>query len=346
MPWTIPQFSRNQVNRAGAILIDPEASVADREWAFAVINNWRSSHHFPLNAFQNTLRNKAKNIYKDSLIAQRIKRLSSIAQKLRDNPTMKLSQMQDIGGCRAVVGSVTSVDKLVDVYKTSGLKHELAEEYDYIRNPKPSGYRSFHLVYRYNSHRKDIYNRLKIEVQLRSLLQHAWATAVEVVDTITDQALKSSRGKRDWLRFFSLMGTAIALLERAPPVPDTPTEDVELRKQLVGLANDLQVESRLDTYTAVFDPPSQVMGEIKAKHHKYFLLDLDLKTKRIRFWSYPARELERASSDYLDAERDAAGSADIVLVSVDSLAALRRAYPNYFLDTHLFIQEVQKAIAG
>ena len=37
--------------------------------------------------------------------------------------------------------------------------------------------------------------------------------------------------------------------------------------------------------------------------------------------------------------------ADVVLVSVDSMAALRRAYPNYFLDTRAFLEAVKAAVA-
>lgn len=36
---------------------------------------------------------------------------------------------------------------------------------------------------------------------------------------------------------------------------------------------------------------------------------------------------------------------DVVLVSVESLAALRRAYPNYFLDTEVFLDIVRAAVA-
>ena len=37
---------------------------------------------------------------------------------------------------------------------------------------------------------------------------------------------------------------------------------------------------------------------------------------------------------------------DAVLVSVDSISSLRRAYPNYFLDTHVFIEAVKEAVSG
>jgi hypothetical protein len=33
-----------------------------------------------------------------------------------------------------------------------------------------------------------------------------------------------------------------------------------------------------------------------------------------------------------------------VLVSVDSVASLRRAYPNYFADTHMFLEIVSEAL--
>jgi hypothetical protein len=40
------------------------------------------------------------------------------------------------------------------------------------------------------------------EIQLRSRLQHAWATTVETVDTFTRQAIKTGGGKAEWRRFF------------------------------------------------------------------------------------------------------------------------------------------------
>ncbi len=57
------------------------------------------------------------------------------------------------------------------------------------------------------------------------------------------------------------------------------------------------------------------------------------------------KELDKASRDYLAAEKAIAGSSgDAVLVSVDSMAALRRAYPKYFLDTKRFVEALTHAI--
>ena len=73
---------------------------------------------------------------------------------------------------------------------------------------------------------------LQIEIQLRSRLQHQWATAVETVGTFIGDELKSNRGDQGWLRFFALMSSAIALSERTPLVPDTPTNQPEIVEEI------------------------------------------------------------------------------------------------------------------
>jgi ppGpp synthetase/RelA/SpoT-type nucleotidyltranferase len=113
------------------------------------INNWRAALAHPLNTFQMNLRRSATRVDSEALIAQRTKRLVSIEAKLKRFPKMKLSQMQDIGGCRAVVKSVAAVRKLVSFYLgESAIKHQRASIDDYIAKPQPTGYRGIHLVYR------------------------------------------------------------------------------------------------------------------------------------------------------------------------------------------------------
>jgi (p)ppGpp synthase/HD superfamily hydrolase len=178
MAWAIPQYSREKVNQCARVLTDEEIHLETMEdvqrvdEAFTVVGNWRSSHSFPLNTFKIGLLRKANQVDEHSLVAQRLKRLSSITAKLRRFPEMKLTQMQDIAGCRAIVSSVKEVYDLVKLYKRSEIKHKLVHEDDYIQHPKPSGYRSVHLIYGYYGDKKITYNTLKVEMQLRSTLQH------------------------------------------------------------------------------------------------------------------------------------------------------------------------------
>jgi hypothetical protein len=316
----------------------------DLSQALEIINNWRSSHSFPLNTFQVTLRRKAQEADPRPLIAQRIKRLSSIAYKLHRFPGIRLSRMQDIGGCRAVLGSVSQVRALRDIYRHSDLRHTLVREKDYISAPKPDGYRSLHLIYRYYSNRTEQYNGLQIEIQLRSRLQHLWATAVETVGTFLQQALKASQGEEDWLRFFALMGSAFAIREHTPLVADTPHSNPDLVAELRELARRLDVKNRLQAYGAAL----HITEGPGANRARFFLLELNPGHNVLTIHGYTQDALARATTEYLNVERRLSGQpgAEAVLVSVDSLRALKRAYPNYFLDTRAFVEAVDQAISA
>lgn len=328
----------------------------DGQQALNIINNWRSSHAFPLNAFHVTLRGRAKKIDPTALTSQRLKRLPSIAAKLMRFPDMKLSQMQDLGGCRAVVRSIAEVDKLVASYNRARAKnpkgrHEFLHTKDYISDPKPDGYRSYHMIYRYRSRARkhQPYNGLKIEIQIRTKLQHAWATAVEIISTFTGQALKSNIGDECWKRFFTLMSNDIAVREGRPLVPGTPVDPKEVVAELRDLVNRLQVKTALTGWGKGVNIAMELPKQ-GSKHNKFhtYLMVLDSQEKRIRVRGFLPAELLRAQEEYLTSEKDNVDKPWIqsVLVSVETIAALRRAYPNFYLDAVAFSEAVDRAIAG
>jgi ppGpp synthetase/RelA/SpoT-type nucleotidyltranferase len=336
MTWTATKYSNAEVDKAGTALASNNASRTDYE----IIDNWRSAHNFPLNTFQNGLRNMAKTIEGNCIIAQRIKRLASITDKLKRYPTTRLSQMQDIGGCRAVMYDVERVNKLFASYKSSDFPHKFYSEKNYIEKPKPSGYRGIHLIYKYAG-RKTEYHDLKIEIQLRSLNQHAWATAVETVDLFTRQALKSNKGHRNWLRFFALMGNAIAYREDGNPVPNTPTFEDSLRENLNDYVEELDVHDQLRGYEHTL----RELRNYELRNDHYYLLVIDPYAKELEVYGYPESQLTKASRHYSEIEQEIrGGSKNAVLVSVDSVAELKKAYPNYFLDTSMFLELVEWAI--
>jgi hypothetical protein len=292
-----------------------------------------------------TLKGRARGIYDHALVAQRLKRFYSIYQKLRRNPNMKLSQMQDLGGCRAVLPNVRDVERLVRLYEASDIKNphgrpQLIKTYNYIDSPKPDGYRSIHLVYKYRteSTTRRVFNGQRIEIQIRSRLQHAWATAVETVDIVTSQALKSNVGEDHWKRFFALMGSAIALRERRPLVPGTPTERADLARELRILSTQLNVEVILTGIGTALQ--TSTSGE---RDDAAFLLVLDADEKRVTIQGFAKQELATAQKEYSDTEKriqDKPG-AQAVLVSVDSLDNLASAFPNFFLDTAAFLDALK-----
>lgn len=335
----MPEHTRAEINAASRIWLSSESSAEEKNQALRIVNNWRGIHAFPLNTFQMGLRRRGARFSDDVVIAQRIKRLSSIELKLSLRPIMKLTQMQDIGGCRAILESVDHVRKMVDSFKQSDLKHKLLTEDDYISAPRDSGYRGVHLVYSYNSDRSETYNGLKIEMQLRSQLQHAWATSVEVVGTLVDQALKSSLGDPGWLRFFQLMSSELARKEGQPLVPHTPENLSEAREELMALINKYNPVQRLENYSEALNYIEHSEGD-----DHFFILNLKPKTNMLVINSFKKNQSQLAGDQYLKIESsiEKGSEEEAVLVSVDSVASLRKAYPNYFLDTKAFAGEVTR----
>ncbi len=310
--------------------------------AFLVLTNWRACHGYPINTFQATLRSKLKKIDPDALVAQRLKRTPSIINKLQRIKGMNLARMQDIGGLRAVVNSLPQLQALHQEYKTTVFTHKLVSEYDYVKEPKASGYRSVHLIYKYKLRYDSPYDGLQLELQMRTKLQHAWATAVETMGTFLRHSLKSSEGPDEWLNFFALVSSAFAHSERMPLVPgyENLTKAETYRKTKVD-SERLGVREKLERFSSAV----RAIPTTGKKRAAYYLVELQLTgdDSNVKITSFARDKLEEANTQYSSAEREAKSTGtQVVLVAAGSIESLKRAYPNYFLDTHEFLTQLEK----
>ena len=351
MFWIKPKYSKSEINRAGDILINEGASEEQTNEALEILNNWRAIHSYPMQVFKVRLKNKALLVDQKALTVQRLKRVPSIINKLQRKynghpPTMKLSQMQDIGGCRAVLSNVNLVKQLCDQYYLKGdLKHKRVGLKDYITNPKNDGYRSIHLIYRYFSDKgKTEYNGLLVEIQIRSKLQHLWATAIETVDFYTRQAIKSSEGEEKWMEFFRLVSSAFAKLENCPLVPNTPNDEKELYLEIKKREAELKVIKVMRGWMQAIKVFEQKVKQTPKL--QYFLLELDIAGERLSITPYTKDKEQQAIIDYAASEKKNSGKReyDVVLVGADTSTDLQKAYPNYFVDVGEFLANLKKII--
>lgn len=198
--WIQRQHSKTVIDRAGELLAS-DAGIGEMDFieAYKVVLNWRTSHAMPLLTFRISLTKRAHKVESTSIVAQRLKRFSSIVSKLEREPNMKLSQMQDLGGCRAIMSDIGALFLIHELYREAhddfvqspnGMKC-----FNYLVSPKRDGYRGIHLVGRYSAQaqKNEPWNGHRIEIQLRTRLQHAFATAVETVATFTRSTLKTRR---------------------------------------------------------------------------------------------------------------------------------------------------------
>jgi len=351
MTWAKPnENSKSRLDLAGSVLASKKSPNIKKEEAIEILNNWRASHSYPMHVFKMRLKRVSQKIDLQSLAVQRLKRVPSILSKLQrkysgKKPTMKLSQMQDIAGCRVVMPNVILAKELYQKYYSNGdLKHSKVNEKDYITYPKKDGYRCIHLIYRYGSDKgKTDYNGLLVEIQIRSQLQHVWATAVETVDFFTKQAIKSNKGEKEWTDFFRLVSSAFAKMENCTTVPNTPADEKELYSQIKKIEKELQVRMKMKTWAESI----KFFDETRNKPNvDFFLLELDTLQGRLLITSYPKKMEKKAIFDYSEAEKRNQGKKeyDVVLVGADTSSDLKKAYPNYFVDTKEFLKYLQKIL--
>ena len=323
------KYTRTQIKKAGKIFVSSKATEGEKEQALVLINNWRASHSFPLQIIYTHVKKTAGD---GAIVAQRLKRLYSITQKLYRFPNMSLTAMQDIGGCRVIVDSIDDVFNMVESLRKSRMRHKLKEEYDYIRHPKEDGYRSYHLVYSYNSERNPKYNGLFVEIQIRTHIQHLWATAVETMDTFTGDPLKIGQGDPDNKQFFILVSKLLEIYERNSNSIDA-VRQTDTIKEFIQYEIEHQILRKLKSI-------KEAVGFVQRTDKRdqgYYVLRLNRKRNQLLINMYPKNELERATTEYDLAEKNRAILEDVVLVSTTSYNMLKKAYPNYFSDINEFI---------
>ena len=331
------KFSKKQITKAGKILLTSKSQDEVND-ALEQINDWRSAHFHPLRVMKNALIRLLKNInIEPVLVSQRLKRLNSIIYKLDINENMGLGGMQDIGGYRAVLKDTKDLATLKNFLLSQKSHHKLLKINNYVENPKDSGYRSIHFVYSYTS-KNENYNDAKIELQIRTKLQHSWATAVETAGIITNTPLKSSQGSEDWLEFFKLVSSLFAIKEKLPILKeheDFTTEQLMVR--CYKLSKKLNV---IDVLRALNVSTNRI--EKEKFSNEFYLLLINLIEKRVRITGYKKEQFNEATETYLNIEKSIKNNASaVVFVSVSSLKALKKAYPSYFLDTKEFVLNLE-----
>ena len=318
--------SKGAVNRAGDAIRNKTLTPAQA----GGLESWRIAHRDVIHTFEAMLRARAKN-HADVQVAQRLKRRSTITDKLRRYPSMQLSRMDDVAGCRLIFTNEQALHDFRSKVHQAKFKHVLKnakDKYDYIKSPTDRGYRGIHDVYEYKARRgkSTKCDGLLIEIQYRTTAQHAWATAVEVVTQMTENEPKFDRGDRRHIRLFCL---ASEILSRAHEcahscVSDLSNEElfsefdkldgeINVLDMLIGLAIHEWIGNRVES--------DQIILQItKGKEFKLYQFDLELEA------SHKLLELEKAFPED-----------DIVLVGARSVEEVVSAFRNYFNDVREFM---------
>lgn len=350
-------YTGKQIIKAGEDLINPSFSEDHEKFSFAmdVLSFWRFSHEVPLEVALSILQKATLEQDKKAIFAKRLKRYVSIVFKLKRFPNMKLKNMQDIGGCRGIVKDQKKLIKIVRAlrkmpeFKNSQGKIRFK---NYIETPKEDGYRGYHLIGRF----PDAYgNKKNIEIQLRTAIQHYWATALEIVDLFTGQALKSNQGDENWKRFFSSVSEQFSIMENIHLFNSLEPEE-QFNSYIAVLnassENILSCESaqqccrKLDVITKLeaFAASLKIIGDkiIENPDSGYVLLKINTVDHTLSSALFDKEENELAEAQYIEAEKESAeiNGTVVALVSTTAVGGIKEAYPNYFADSTEFIKHL------
>jgi len=158
-----------------------------------MLQTLRVAYKEPLAYIFGHLEKVARKIDKYSICTFRVKRIESIISKILRLQEMVICRAEDIAGCRCIVHTEEQV------YKIQGMLVKLQDEgildikgggHDYIKEPKPSGYRSLHVIVTPKGDTR------KVEIQIRTIDQHNWATLVETTDVLYKSGLKEYSNKK------------------------------------------------------------------------------------------------------------------------------------------------------
>jgi putative GTP pyrophosphokinase len=149
------------------------------------------------------------------------KSTASISEKLK-RESIRLTQMQDIAGCRIIVDAIEAQDQVVEAISKLFENVSLMDR----RTKSSHGYRAVHLIVRSTPK--------VVEVQIRTALQHQWAELSEKLADKRGQSLKYGKGDTSTLK---VLATASDLVKKHEILERSIIEVLAILTELSGKDN-------------------------------------------------------------------------------------------------------------
>lgn len=167
------EVSKTQIDRLGDRLKKGNLTEAD----LRLLDDYRLSlataHEIVIRTIQEKLRLEPT--------GRPAKSRTSISEKLR-RESIRLTQIQDIAGCRLVVADVVEQDRVVESLTEFFAGTTIVDR----RNDPSHGYRAVHVIVNCKSK--------LVEIQVRTALQHLWAELSEKFSDVVDPTIKYGGG--------------------------------------------------------------------------------------------------------------------------------------------------------
>ncbi|MCP8688099.1 RelA/SpoT domain-containing protein [Marinobacterium sedimentorum] len=262
-------------------------------------------------------------------IAQRLKRKPQILRKMH-RFSVRLTQLQDIGGNRIIVDKnedVESLRRYIHEKLVNNKDIKIHRETDYRTVGRDdTGYRALHIIL--ETH------KTKIELQIRSSAQHYWAECIERTSVIYGHYLKENDGDKRVIDYFKLLSHVFFEIEskREP----TPQEKIDLDRKREE--SEKIIENKKNgkiLHSHVNDDVIHTLTTIESKNPdsiKNWILIFDWNTGHFVNWESISRDPTEAYEAYSQNERlyEEETGFEVVLVGSSNVEMIRKTHSHYF----------------
>lgn len=300
---------------------------------YEMLQTLRLSYKNPLSTVYNIIDDIAHTVDKECICTYRIKRIESIVSKILRFPQMSVQNAGDIAGCRCIMATTELAIKLFNKLEKSQekLPFTIKEKVrNYIEEPKPNGYRSIHLYVQMDNDPGKV-----IEIQIRSIEHHNWATLVEISDMVFQSRLKEFEDKYSpelykFHRILSKRDNELTML------------DNKIIAEISGKFHYLEKVGSIFTNNSL--ELRKERNKLKINKYSYFLISTGVDGKPLL---KGFENFDEAEDEYFKMFSNNPDNRNIVLTHLKhtSYDKLSIAYSNYFLTYNSILLRILKAIS-
>ncbi|MCB5411880.1 RelA/SpoT domain-containing protein [Pseudogemmobacter faecipullorum] len=340
--------SKTKIDKAGRYLSDSNRDYDEEMLELeGVFDEYRKKHLDPLTKLTLELQGWLQERGGDYYIAQRLKRKPQILRKL-NRFSVRLTQLQDIGGCRIIVDDNNDVNKLFDFI--SGKLNDsnfakVARVTDYREAGRDdTGYRALHIIL-------EVSGKM-LELQIRSKIQHYWSESIERTSVIYGFRLKEKEGDPLVIDYFKEFSNCLHEVEVSRQIPTKMELTLQEKREMAeAIINSASRKGQISGFINenVILSMSQ-MEKSKAGHFNNWILVFDWTDGNFVTWEMVSRDSDAATEAYLryESEFPEDENKEVVMIGTSNVSNIQHTHSHYFgIDHHnTALEGMEKSIIG
>lgn len=327
--------SKTKIDKSGRLLSDPNADYDETMLELDLIfDEYRKSHLDPLTRLTLELQSWLQGHHEDYYIAQRLKRKPQILRKLR-RFSVRLTQLQDIGGCRVIVNKNSDVNKIfyfiMDRLEASNFVKVIRKTDYRERGRDDTGYRALHVILEISG--------CMLELQLRSKIQHYWSESIERTSVLYGKRLKEKEGDSLVIEYFKKFSDALHELEASNAITSRTEIDLqearELAEATIHASTNGKAISGYVNESVIKSMTSAEQGN--ASGFNNWILVFDWSDGNFVTWEMVSRNPDEAVDAYLRYESEFTEDdfKEVVMIGSPKISTVQHTHSHYFgIDHH------------